>query len=82
MFGNLKTIRIALALMLTMIVGTIQAQTVKGNVKDSFGDPVIGATIMEKGTQNGTVTDIDGNFTINLQESSNQEGDGATLTKT
>ena len=30
MFGNLKTIRIALALMLTMIVGTIQAQTVKG----------------------------------------------------
>ena len=66
MFGNLKTIRIALALMLTMIVGTIQAQTVKGNVKDSFGDPVIGATVMEKGTQNGTVTDIDGNFTINL----------------
>lgn len=68
MFGNLKTIRIALALMLTMIVGTIQAQTVKGNVKDSFGDPVIGATVMEKGTQNGTVTDIDGNFTINLQK--------------
>lgn len=50
MFGNLKTIRIALALMLTMIVGTIQAQTVKGNVKDSFGDPVIGATVMEKGS--------------------------------
>lgn len=68
MFGNLKTIRIALALMLTMIVGTIQAQTVKGNVKDSFGDPVIGATVMEKGTQNGTVTDIDGNFTINLKK--------------
>ena len=68
MFGNLKTIRIALALMLTMIVGTIQAQTVKGNVKDSFGDPVIGATVMEKGTQNGTGTDIDGNFTINLKK--------------
>ena len=71
MFGNFKTIRIALALMLTMIVGTIQAQTVSGNVKDSFGDPVIGATIMEKGTQNGTVTDIDGNFTLKLQKAGN-----------
>ena len=71
MFGNFKTIRIALALMLTMIVGTIQAQTVSGNVKDSFGDPVIGATIMEKGTQNGTGTDIDGNFTLKLQKAGN-----------
>ena len=71
MFGNFKTIRIALALMLAMIVSTIQAQTVTGNVKDSFGDPVIGATIMEKGTQNGTVTDIDGNFTLKLQKAGN-----------
>lgn len=68
MFGKLKTIRIALVLMLTLIVGTIQAQTVTGNVKDSFGEPVIGATIMEKGTQNGTITDMDGNFTIKLQK--------------
>lgn len=40
-------------------------------MKDSFGDPVIGATIMEKGTQNGTVTDIDGNFTLKLQKAGN-----------
>ena len=48
---------------------TQQAATVevKGVVKDQTGLPVIGATIVEKGhTTNGTVTDIDGNFTLRL----------------
>ena len=66
MFGNLKTFRIVMLLALTMIVGSLQAQTITGNVKDSSGEGVIGATIMEKGTSNGTVTDFDGNFTIKL----------------
>ena len=35
---------------------------VKGNVKDDAGEPVIGATVREVGTQNATVTDFDGNF--------------------
>ena len=39
---------------------------VKGKVVDSKGEPVIGATILEKGTTNGTVTDYDGNFTLTL----------------
>jgi TonB-linked SusC/RagA family outer membrane protein len=38
---------------------------VKGTVSDAAG-PVIGATVMEKGVTNGTVTDINGNFTINV----------------
>ena len=38
----------------------------KGNVIDSTGEPVIGASVVEQGTTNGTVTDINGNFTLNL----------------
>lgn len=40
-------------------------RTVKGQVLDENGDPIIGATIRVKGEKDATVTDIDGNFTIN-----------------
>jgi len=66
MQANLRTFRIALLLVLTLLVGNLHAQTVSGNVKDATGEAVIGATIMEQGTKNGTVTDFDGNFTIKL----------------
>ena len=50
-----------------MLSATVFAQvTVTGVVTESTGDPVIGATIREKGTQNGTVTDIDGNYSIKV----------------
>lgn len=39
---------------------------IRGNVKDEKNEPLIGATIMEKGTQNGVTTDIDGNFVLNV----------------
>ena len=42
------------------------AQEVKGTVVDATGEPIIGATIMEKGTKNAVVTDFDGNYTIKL----------------
>lgn len=63
---NLKTFRIALMLALTMVVGTLQAQTISGHVKDATGEDVIGASILEQGTKNGTVTDFNGNFTLKL----------------
>lgn len=44
-----------------------QAVTVKGTVKDAENNPVIGATVVVKGTTIGTTTDIDGNYTINVQ---------------
>ena len=66
MQSNFKTFRIALTLILSLLVGTVSAQTVSGNVKDATGEDVIGATIMEQGTKNGTVTDFNGNFTIKL----------------
>lgn len=43
-----------------------QKITVHGYVDDNLGEPLIGATVLEKGTTNGTATDIDGNFTINV----------------
>ena len=42
-----------------------QTKQVSGHVADSQG-PLIGATVMEKGTNNGTVTDYDGNFSLNV----------------
>ncbi len=46
-------------------IGIVTAQTqVRGTVVDEAGDPVIGATIQIKGTTQGTVTDIDGNFRL------------------
>ena len=48
-----------------------QTRQATGHVEDSQG-PLIGATVMEKGTTNGTVTDFDGNFSLSVQP-------GATL---
>lgn len=42
----------------------------KGVVKDSTGEPVIGASVVQKGTGNGIITDIDGNFTLNVPSNS------------
>lgn len=47
--------------------------TVTGKVTDQTGLPVIGASIIESGTQNGAITDLDGNYTLEVEE-------GATLT--
>lgn len=44
---------------------TQQQGVVKGKVTDSYGEPIIGATIKVKNSSNATVTDIDGNFTLN-----------------
>lgn len=41
---------------------------VKGTVKDSEGDPLIGVNVKVKGAAAGTITDIDGNFTLNVKE--------------
>lgn len=43
-----------------------QKKTVTGTIVDDYGEPIIGANIIEKGTTNGTVTDYDGNFSISV----------------
>lgn len=53
--------------------GTIEVpsdhNTVRGRVIDIYGEPLIGATIREKGGANGTVTDIDGKFFLSVPDS-------------
>ena len=68
---KIKVIRTALLLALLIIVGNISAQTVKVNVTDATGETVIGATVMEKGTSNGAITDFDGNATVKLSGKNN-----------
>ncbi|MDR1454984.1 MAG: TonB-dependent receptor [Tannerella sp.] len=41
---------------------------ITGTVVDNWDDPIVGANVAEKGTTNGSVTDINGNFTINVSE--------------
>ena len=48
---------------------TQQSVTVKGVVKDANGEPIIGASVFEKGTSNGTVTDYDGNYSLKVANS-------------
>ena len=65
--------RFLLSFMLMLTCTLVYAQTeITGTVVDETGETVIGATVMEKGTTNGTVTDFDGVFTIKVNP-------GATL---
>ena len=57
---------ISAALMLSSTVAMAQ-NNVTGTITDENGDPLIGVTVMEAGTQNGTVTDIDGRYTLNVK---------------
>ena len=61
---KIKCLRLVLLALFTCFVADLSAQTVKGNVKDSYGEAVIGATVSEVGTKNRTVTDLDGNFSV------------------
>lgn len=46
--------------------------TVTGTVVDNFGDPIPGASVVEKGTSNGIMTDFDGNFSLKLTSDKNK----------
>ncbi len=65
--------RLLMMLAVMFIALDVSAQaTINGQVKDETGDGVIGASVVEKGTSNGTVTDFDGNFSLKCKP-------GATL---
>lgn len=65
----LKVKRWVVSLLLTTLPFAMMAQnsrTVSGNVTDEQGEPLIGVTVMAVGSQQGAVTDFDGNYTINV----------------
>ena len=65
--------QLTLIVMLCFVAfGTLLAQrTVNGTVSDQSGEPLIGATILVKGTDQGTITDYDGSYSIEVPEGSN-----------
>lgn len=58
-----------LSALLSICLATTFAQsvTVKGQILDEIGEPIIGANIIEKGTTNGTITDLDGNYSLSVE---------------
>jgi tonB-linked outer membrane protein, susC/ragA family len=51
-----------------MTAAFAQSGAVKGKVLDELGEPIIGANIVEKGTTNGTITDMDGNYSLTVND--------------
>lgn len=68
---NLRKVILSTALTLSCATALAQNKiSASGTVIDDTGQPVIGATVMEKGTTNGTVTDIDGHFQLKTTDGS------------
>ena len=64
-----KSLIIASWLLTFLFTGTAFAQenrTITGIVRDVTGEPLIGASVIQKGTNNGVITDVDGNFTLTV----------------
>ena len=57
---------VALALLFAGSAGAQETKTIKGMVRDVTGEPLIGASVIEKGTNNGVITNVDGNFTLTV----------------
>lgn len=66
------TLKIALvALMMGVGCGSLYAQQVRGTVKNTAGDPVVGATVVVEETNQGAITGIDGEYTIAVGDAAN-----------
>lgn len=66
---GMKNMRTLLLMIFAALSLSVSAQTItlNGNVKDTTGEPIIGASIVEKGnTTNGTITNFDGNFSLKV----------------
>ena len=60
-----KLLVFCISLML-MATPVFAQQVVTGRITDTKGETIIGASVREKGTSNGTITDLDGNFTLSV----------------
>lgn len=62
----------ALFLLICLPFSLAQAQTIKvnGRVTDDLNEPMIGVSIFEKGTTNGVITDMDGNYSLSVKKRS------------
>ena len=64
---HMKKILLRVTMTLALLAGSIAAyaqSTVNGTVKDAFGEGIIGASVFVQGTQNGTITNADGSYSL------------------
>lgn len=61
-----KDILLLMLCLFCSIGAMAQTKTITGVVSDAAGEPIIGASVVEVGTTNGTITDIDGKFVLNM----------------
>lgn len=68
MSNKMKNMRALLLLIFMAASLNVFAQTITltGSVTDMTGEPIIGASVLEKGTSNGTIANFDGNFTLKI----------------
>ena len=62
---------LSMLLSLCMTAAFAQQGAIKGKILDENGEPIIGANVIEKGTTNGTITDLDGNYTLTVNNLKN-----------
>jgi TonB-linked SusC/RagA family outer membrane protein len=67
-FKHWKVAILSVLMFFCMTAAYAQSGSVKGKVLDELGEPIIGANIVEKGTTNGTITDMDGNYTLSVND--------------
>ena len=67
---KIKALAMSILMVLISTVTFAQTEAVSGTVTDNSGEPIIGATVLVVGQSgNGTVTDLDGNFTLQVNPS-------------
>lgn len=66
-----RPVGLFILLCLVPIWAFAQSITVRGTVKDAAGEPIIGASVLESGTSNGTITDLDGQFSLRFRQEAN-----------
>lgn len=62
--SRLRNLLLTTCLLLVTLSAFSQSKTITGTVKDGVGEPLIGVSVVVKGTSNGVVTDIDGNYSL------------------
>jgi uncharacterized alpha/beta hydrolase family protein len=76
-FLSLNTSLIGKLMLILILMGfsvfTYAQSKITGKVSDASGEPIIGASVIVKGTTNGTITDFDGNFSLNAPAKSTLE---------
>jgi hypothetical protein len=67
---SMRKIFLTLTMCFVLIAGAMAQHRVSGTVSDADGAGIPGATVIEKGTSNGTITNVDGNYSLNVSSGS------------